>query len=524
MDFEIIRQHIYAYRLSLSTVIDAGLVFYLILLVFGFFFVGSGPLFDFQTFSLSLVLGLTVATAYLMERSSQNPLMAMVAVMFLINIFFRLLGYLYFPALVEFPFGDEIGVSDVNEGLLYIFLGTLSMLGGMVVVARIWPVGEIKVSARTPLATQRMLWVWSGVFFIELMLELYFTGWLGLSPLAVDKVHEYDGHHAIQALRAVVGLDTTLFAFFIYLALPGNWKADKGKWRWVVALSLVFLMYTAYSGARGGGLRLFMFVITILLVWRTGRSLTLPKMMAFFLAMAVLTPLSFSVGDYFRAQTHFKHTAIYQRELQQLRLGGGYDTPTAQTPATQTPATQTPALLNRIVNRLGAGLDYAILVTTQMPAKGCVARFMNLEYESKNIVNSVVPGMIFPEAQLNTSRVVSVCYRGMTVSEIFASGYHSEFWTIWGLALVMFGWWGGLIFLMVSGVLLHSMYAVVWKFFPSMVRPYYATLYVFLLPWLVIFTMGLDHSVNTTIIVGAQLGFVLLLVACITRLFRKALP
>jgi hypothetical protein len=520
MNFEVIRQRIYACRLSLSTLIEVGLVLYLLLLVLGFVFVGDGPLFDFRTFLLGIGLGLLVTVAHLSERNRRNPLMAMVALIFLINMFLRLLGYLYFPTLVEFPFGKGVGVGVVNDGLLYIFLGTLCMLGGMVVAARLWPVWKTEVPGVAPLATQQMLWVWGAVFFIELMLELYITAWLGLSPLAVDKIHEYDGHHAIQALRAVVGLDTTLLAFFTYMALPGNWKAGRGQWGWVVALSLVLLMYTAYSGSRSGGLRLFMFVITILLVWRAGRSLTLLKIMAFVLAMAVLTPLSFSIGDYFRAQTHLKHTAIYKHELQQSKLDGGMH----EAPEAQIPEVQAPALSNRVINRLGAGLDYAILVTTQMPAKGCVAGFMNLGYAAKNMVNSAVPGTVFPEAQLNTSRVVSICYRGMTASEVFVAGYHSEYWTIWGLALVMFGWWGGLIFLTVSGILLHVMYAIVWRFFPTGVKGYYATLYVFLLPWLVIFTMGLDHSVNTTILVGAQLGFALLLASGIALLLRRAQP
>lgn len=503
---------------SFRDLINAGLFIYLILLVLGCFIAGTGALFDTWTFVLGFCLGGLVIYCQSINKLSSQLVQAL-AMPFMIFIFPRVLGYQYFPEFVEFPFGEGIGVDDINKGLFYILLGTFFLLGGMIMADRLWPVRKVELATARQAPSYQMIKVWIAVFFIELMLEAYVTMGLGISPLALDKIHQYEGNYLIMGLRTIIGVDTAILAFFTYVVFARGDVTRKQEWYWVIVVSFIYMIYLTLTGSRSGILRILMILLSVMLVFRAGRWIEVPKLISSFIVIVVLGYLSFSIGGVIKLSTVLEHRDIYKNAIFKTD-----DTTVASLPSKVPPKAQELKIDHNsipasILNRLGV-LDYAILVITQPADNQCLTRFMNVQYVLMNVANSLAPGEVFPEAKINTSRVFSVCYRGMSFNELLTSGYNSEFWTIWGLGFLMFGWWGGLAFLLASGVVMHVFYAIVWKWFPKNVEPYYATLYVFTFPFLVVLSMGLDHTVNTIIFLGAQTAFVLLLVNGLSALFR----
>ena len=83
-----------------------------------------------------------------------------------------------------------------------------------------------------------------------------------------------------------------------------------------------------------------------------------------------------------------------------------------------------------MVNRLGV-LDYAIEVLSERGNRRKLEQYMNFEYGIKNFINNMVLGSPFPEAEVMTSRIMSIVYRDFTMSRV-KQHFLSEPWTAWG--------------------------------------------------------------------------------------------
>lgn len=343
---------------------------------------------------------------------------------------------------------------------------------------------------------QSGLIVWTVAFSFVVILELYFTQFLSMTAYNANKLREYSGQSVLQLLRALFGTDTALLACMTYLAFSGKWRDSRREWIWILSLTLITMIVFSISGSRGASLRVLQFVFAVLLVRSSFVKISVGRVVVFVAIFLIFSAISFSVGDYYRITVSnglrpSANAAIHQVQSDVVTEKQQY----------------------RVINRLGAGLDYAIFVTTHTPTIGseCTEKFLNYQYALKNTANYLVPGNIFSDAIINTSRIFSICYREMSLEHVInVSGYNSEPWTMWGLALLLHGWWGGFIFMFVCGVALHTLYFLICRTMPCLIAPYFAVLYVFLAPGLLLINFGLDHLVNTLIAVGLQLTIFLL--------------
>jgi hypothetical protein len=155
-----------------------------------------------------------------------------------------------------------------------------------------------------------------------------------------------------------------------------------------------------------------------------------------------------------------------------------------------------------VANRFGV-VDYEILVLTQEPDFQAKKRFINLPYITKSIVNALVPGEPYQDATLSTSRLVTVLYRGFTEEYVKTHGYFSEYYTPWGIFFLLFGWWGGLAGLFVSGFLIHGLYIFIVRY-SGKFSLHLGSLYLLTVPLLFYGNSGIDHWISNSIILAAS--------------------
>lgn len=87
----------------------------------------------------------------------------------------------------------------------------------------------------------------------------------------------------------------------------------------------------------------------------------------------------------------------------------------------------------RIINRIGI-LDYIVKIVSDDGNIIELKRYINIKYVLK-FINNAVLGTPFPEAEIMTSRVMSVVYRGASEEDLRKT-FMSEPWTAWGMGYV----------------------------------------------------------------------------------------
>ena len=76
-----------------------------------------------------------------------------------------------------------------------------------------------------------------------------------------------------------------------------------------------------------------------------------------------------------------------------------------------------------IANRLSAPFDSAILLPYANKNDGAFKKYINYEYFFKSTLNSLVPGVLYPDATISTSRLINVIFRNVSIEHIKKYGY-----------------------------------------------------------------------------------------------------
>jgi len=143
--------------------------------------------------------------------------------------------------------------------------------------------------------------------------------------------------------------------------------------------------------------------------------------------------------------------------------------------------------------------------------------FINFKYLAKSTINTFLPGIIFTEAPLPTSRAINSIFRGYSIDFPLVNGYFSEYWTSFALLFLMFGF---LTFPLhfVLGFLMEYFYLLIENSRFSYSQ-FYSALYLFTIPFLVIFTMGFEHTLLTITVILFQFSFSLISIVFFTNQF-----
>lgn len=498
--------------ISIKAALEIAYAGYLILLTAGFLHVGGGVLFNAETWLMGMSLGLMML--FLLRNSGEQyfPLIAMLAATFLPAIFFRILMYVWLPELVAFPFGEDIDVVDVNAGIFYILVGSACLLLGAWCCKSLLQRAEIKWhNSATPVlaASWRLLFA---ILLLTLAVAFSISNFFEISPYGVDhRLTSATWNTLLQFVIAALDSDMALLVIFVILISRG---APLGGWGWFM-LGLCVILYwasAAYGGSRSSGLRLTFMLLAVFLSMRGNIRIQASYLVTFLIFMSVMSWLTYPIATMRRAE--LLHNSIAEMPLSETSIGnlvaGGR---LGKLIAAARKATV------QISNRLGV-IDYGILIVTQQANPAAKDRYANISYITKSVINTV-PGVVYPEAQLNTSRAVTVLYRGEKEGRLLGGkmSMFSEFYTIWGVAFLFVGWWGGLAAMFVSGFAFILCYLISRKV-GGVYQPYIGALFLFIAPSALFFTMGVDHSLQ---LVGIEI-FRLAIILAIIKYVHTAFP
>lgn len=97
-------------------------------------------------------------------------------------------------------------------------------------------------------------------------------------------------------------------------------------------------------------------------------------------------------------------------------------------------------------------IDYALVILARNPNQDVIDYYIRSFHPIKNFINNMVPGEIFLDSTVNTSRVFTMAYRGTSLDAI-NQGFSSEPWTIWGMTWIFLGYYGILAICLVGALM-----------------------------------------------------------------------
>lgn len=458
--------------------------------------------------------GVLVAGFYLMRPGTQ-PVVLMIALFFLAFVHIRLTAFLVLPSgAIGFldlpPFTED----EIREAMSYVMIGTGALLLGVQFVG--WAADRAfdreRLAAAFPGPLQRSFITLGG-------LVLLWT--LALAGNFVAEPFLREGY-----LPADIGWFTRLFSIDTALMISLVWLVARrdvtgAEWWTVALLVVVWLGVSILGGSRGGSLRIAMVVFAVLAARYLIHPITPRALVAGFIVMALVGTMGGFAGQIFRLKNvgledpvagafyDFSRQDIYQRitpgELSLWTVEARADAENAfgkigrwrsylrsQIDTPDTIYFTITERLNPLLARLGT-IDYGVQAMTREGDEAMLDKYIRSPYAFKNIANALVPGDVFGYVTISTAQVFNIAYRGY--DEAFAERHYlSEPWTIWGLAKILFGSWGGLLFLFAVGGLLQAGYAVT-DLLPGESGLVARTMYLFIFVYGGINMFGIDHVV-----------------------------
>ncbi len=502
-------------KIRIKLFLELLILVYLSALILGYLICDKGPLFDLKTLLLSFSLGLVFLFSIKFVQLELFAHVAMLTILFMVYVFPRIITYLFSPDIVILPFVLVGGVDTINKGLLFVVMGTVLLLVGTFFAASIFPV---KIQSKTvdfPSPVKFSLGVLVFIFIITATIELFNFVWLDISPYG--KLRAETANVLVQFLKATFAVDSFFFIITSIFIFEKKYK-NKYWWLFVLAVFLFYFVFTAITGSRGAGIRIFFGLLAIFLVWPGNFNLRLMATFAVIVAIFGGSILTYSLATVKRLEIVYEYSQHNPVDAK-LSEGMNFEQEKIKLEQLRTASGLIPSVLNRL-----AILDYAILIAAQPGDPANIEKYINLTYAFKSIVNTV-PGTPFPEAILNTSRVVNIVYRGYSEDFVVSHGYFSEYWTIWGLAVLLFGWWAGFIALFIGGLMLQMVYSK-GALYCGMFGNYYKAFFLFYVLPLAYFSMGIDHTITTLIVLFLHAVTIFLSCFCLDAIFvrcRKSL-
>jgi len=495
--------------LDLRKLLVALVLLYMAAVAIGSVFVQSNPLSSGVTILLSLGIGAVLLIAVQFSKDRLFQQIVVVTFFFLIFVLPRIITYLFAPRVVVWPFGENITASTINVGLLYVLLGTALFLAGMWIADVIFRSHPLESSSPPGGISRCSTGAVLILFLVLVAMELYVVLVMKISLYGKMRAATYNT--LFQLVRAGFELDSAFF--FVVATLFLNQRMNnKGTWKTLVLVVLCYVVLTTLIGSRAGALRVLTVLTLTLTVIYSNFRFRLSRFLTTMLLLGMLGVAAFPLATERRLAIRASYRGHRKSRLEEEKK------------AERERTRELGALTACILNRLGV-VDYAILIVTQEGDPDAKERYMNFRYPAMIIVNQLVPGAVFPEAKVMTSRVVDVIYRGGDEVGTYERHF-SEYWTIWGLSYVYFGWPGGLVAILFVGFFVHCLYALIVKLSPVGYQPYLGLWLLCYVTMGVIGNMGFDNSF-TTILFGllqfTVLYFCLFLINFVHRSFGSLL-
>ena len=248
-------------RISAAQVLQFALITHAAGLLWLYVIHGKSSMVNFDTVMLTLVLDCILFAALYLSRRENYPHLILLVLVLGVFFLLRILSYLVLPdGLIGIPFEGGFTVDDVNNGLLYLILGSVFIIGGFETATWSWSkiVGKsFREENRTVVFSPLVLVI---VWVVILAVEWYFMIWTGASVFDLSR-------NLVPGLWLIHLFSSDTVAL-VTLVMVLTHKRLFWKYRYLIMLLMVaYLVTGVLEGARGGIVRVGWFLLCFLLAY-----------------------------------------------------------------------------------------------------------------------------------------------------------------------------------------------------------------------------------------------------------------
>lgn len=479
---------------------------------------GSNSNFD-QT-SVVLAAGLMLVLLALLNHGSERifAFSTILAFVILTTALPAIMMLVAFPSSVLPPLPFN-GIGAVNAGLAFMYIGLLAMVLGVLaqdclISFRSIPTSPEKAPGKLSVAVNPAIPLLAATIVYSVS-QMPFV--LGISQFRLVDAAPSVVNTALQLVILLFDPDSMTLLALLFACRQAT--DQRRKLLVILTVAICYLAITTAGGSRAGLLRLITFAVIILIVLNVKLRFEIKWVSAVLVGVTAIAALSFSIGTAVRVYQAFD-TEKTPKALTAAFLHQNSDAEKTAKAMTIAFHDNFPdGLMAGAANRMAVPFLYAIVTTTSTVNEDARARFFNIAYTVKNVINNV-PGTPFPEAYFETSRLFGVVYRGMDESEVQKQkGYFSEFYTVWGLATLFFDGPAALGALMLIGFVMGTAASFAWANRFRYPLGYLWTIYA--LPGIVTLSAGLDSTISLSLISIVRLVFSAMLLDVVGRMISK---
>lgn len=413
-----------------------------------FLILGASPYINVT--SLGLILLMDAAFFVALRKSTEKNAAHILILAWYVLLFFnvRLAVLLLFPPeALEFPAGlpgDFLTDDNISNGLLFIVSGIIAIILGIFVADSILRRPQAQVAFR---GHQFSIWALTAYWAVTYLAAYYVSVHLGVTIFGTP---EHWGNR-MAWVRIIFDTDVALMWTFVW-ALTQRYYFNFTKYQklHISLLILGWLIFSLVIGSRGGPLRILIFLFYTVLAIKPKFKLSITNLAIFITICFLINSVVFAIGTAFR---HAKiggittSQAMSEYRIKDVEFLSYFSTDEQKNISAnrrvfyESKFVRDIALkLRPMVTRL-AIIDYPLTVVSGDPVQEVIDYYIKSLHPFKNFANNIVPGEIFDDAMVNTSRVFGMAYAGKSLKDI-SEGFNSEPFTIWGEAWLLAGYKG----------------------------------------------------------------------------------
>jgi hypothetical protein len=428
-------------RLTAFIFLFHGLVF-----AVGYLVLGASPYINGESVILVITLDLVFCAAVLTSSYRSSAHVLVLSWFMIVFSLVRLTALLLLPPrTLEFLTPDGLDSGEILKGLVLYLTGAIAILLGIYAADRFLPKNIPSQNLPPRLFS---LWSITGYWLVTYLVAYYVFVHLGLTIFGSP---EKWGSRTAW-VRVIFDTDVALLITICWLAI--KWQAKtltKAQMIHAGILIFVWLLFSIAIGSRGGPLRILIFLFFAGVAVNPRFKFSLLKLTVLILSFFVLNSAVYAAGTIFR---HYKIGDVslsqamedYKQSYLNPKLGRSAGLANISDLRKKYYESE---VVNEISKKLRPTvirlslIDYSFTIFAKRPNEEALDFYIRSFYPLKNFANNLVPGEIFDEALVNTSRIFMIAYRGYSLDHI-QNAYMSEPWTIWGMAWILGKYWGAL--------------------------------------------------------------------------------
>jgi len=488
------KRSVYYFKNVINTTCSIYAIFFLI----GYFF----PENDYSnkyTIILDVLIVIIVIIFNNLKKEKRSNIVSYISLLYLIFVFPRLLSYIYLHKYIRLPF-DKFDNEIINSGLEIFLLSTLALYIGCTCSKLVYK-NHIGKNQELTGSLSSVGIVITGILILAL--EIFVNQLFQYSTYILNVNVKFNT--LIQIFKTFISFETYILLILIIYYHNFYQKRNTNNFLFILLIFyLIFIVYCLISGTRGAGVRTALELIAIFLVLEWIQKDHKNYITSIFFILAIITIISFPLGNEIRNNISEKQRTIIDLNIKDIN-----------TKLNKTQYTETTSL---ILDRIGI-IDYAVLIPYGYVNVTNKEKILNLTYIYKSTINTFLPGNPYSEAPLISSRAINVIYRNFDYDYPLTHGYFSEYWTSSALLFILFGAISIPAHFIIGFIIELGMTLLQRSSFEFSIP--LQILYLFLLPFHIIFSMGIEHTLLTIVVVALQFITAYLLCRGFTSLLYK---